>query len=602
MFRIDYSQLNLKQIESILGSSPAPKCSSRPCQQLSGKSLKITLDGNPVAGPSLEYSFLSATRLTLIENGAADVECDYGTLSIKNITLFSHMIPKTKRGYNVIINWKTGVVTVFEMWFIDYEGKHFDRTKEYYDPMKAGFDIKPFSNREVQRQCYYGYFAREGHTPPEGRDHLSLRLENSMIKWDEDRGKKWLTTYTSNLFSTFVELDTPDGGDVLTFASDLLQINDSMFIHCYGEVEFSGRLSVEVIDLFSMKKIGVSMGIDENDAFEHTLYSGQGRFMGRYAAFFDINDPEDQHSLAARIDFSVKGARATYRPDQMTKKLTEEEVTAASKDARIFIPGGMTKLAIGDTDYCSGRSITFIGDDGFGIEIRFNSAVELQYRVTDESKWRTEEYHASELDEDLIILGFYRSGSNPPASYLLALDFKNGCATCIQMTLGSKYDIHDVTPTYHFGIFESEGVKPYRIFRHGFTTELLGRALAWHYGDDLNSIHIYNAPHSYSWTIIMNAEYGSPSNRAGGYVWSSPCEYIKLRDDVYIMSFVEQKWDGLIDIFCMNLRIMRDVGFEFEISHDGTHMEFKKVGAWGREAGKIDLRGVYPLENYNPMS
>ena len=53
-----------------------------------------------------------------------------------------------------------------------------------------------------------------------------------------------------------VELDTPDGGGVLTFAADTLQMNESMYIHFFGEIEFSGRLSVDVLDLFSMKKIG----------------------------------------------------------------------------------------------------------------------------------------------------------------------------------------------------------------------------------------------------------------------------------------------------------------------------------------------------------
>jgi hypothetical protein len=68
------------------------------------------------------------------------------------------------------------------------------------------------------------------------------------------------------------------------------------------------------------------------------------------------------------------------------------------------------------------------------------------------------------------------------------------------------------------------------------------------------------------------------------------------------MAFVEQKWDGLTDVFFMNLRIMRDVGFEFGISHDGTSIQMNKVGAIARSAGTLDLKSLYPFRSYNAKS
>jgi len=350
------------------------------------------------------------------------------------------------------------------------------------------------------------------------------------------------------------------------------------------------------------------MGIDECDAFEHTLYKGEGRYLGRYPVFYDFRDKGDQHSgfVKNRIDFTVKGARATYRPSIMTKKVTSGEVAEASKAPLVFAPEregtGMAVNVMDDTGYCAGKALTFRGDDGFVVEMRFKTISELEYRLGGGSEWHAERYRAVELDEDLIVLGLYRTGSSPAAGYVFALDFKNGCATCIALKIGSEHDLHDVDPDYHFGVIEMEGLTPYRIFRHGFTDELLGRAFGWHYSATLNSIHIYNAPHSYSWTIIGNGETGAPGNGAGSFVWSSPCEYIKLRDEVYIMAFVEQKWDGVTDVFCMNLRIMRDIGFEFGLTHDGKKVQFDKVGSIGRSAGHIDLSGVYPLRSYNPKS
>ena len=609
MYRLNYTNLNKKQVEDVLAKTTPPKSASEFCKRLVGKSLKIVLDKLPVEGPTLEYEFKTDTKLTLVENGAKAVECDYGALSLKDITLFSHMVPGTKKGYSVIVNWATSVVTAFEMWFIDYEGKLIDTNETFLNTEEIS-KLDAFVNREVQRQCYYGYFEEAGKAPPEKRDKLSLQLENCMIEWNEDRGKRRLTTYTSTVFTTLVELDTPDGGDVLTLVADILQISDSLFIHCFGEVEYSGRLSVEVFDLFSMKKIGVCMGIDEDDAFEYTMYKSCGRYLGRYAAFYDFNDKGDAYStfITDRIDFSVKGARASYRPSFMAKKPTVEEVTEASENVKLFGAGMSSEMVMAsahtmeDSDYCVGKELTFRGDDGYAVELRFNTITELEYRIEGDSEWHKEEYRATELDEDFIVLGFYRTGSNPPANYSFAIDFRNGCATCISSVMGSKYDLRDPVPSYHFGIIELEGLTPLRIFRHGFTDELLGRAFTQSYSDAMSSIHIYNAPHSYSWTIINNAAPGSPANRAGGYVWSSPCEYLKFRDELYAMIWVEQKWSGGFCTLFRNLRTERECGFGYGLSHDAKSIGMHKMGAKSRDAGFIDLSGIFSLRNYNVLS
>ncbi|MCL1835707.1 MAG: MoaF N-terminal domain-containing protein [Oscillospiraceae bacterium] len=612
MYRLNYNELKLQQVKDIVSKKEAPVVASEFCGYLVGKSLKIVLDKTPVAGPQLEYEFQSDAKLTLKENSGPAIACDYAAQTLKDVTLFSHMIPDTMRGYNVIVNWKTSVVTVFEMWFLDYEGEKIDTTKTFIplsDSAALG-KVKPYVNREVQRQYYFGYIDEPGKSPPEGRDHISLRLENSMIKWKEDRGKKRLTTYTSLTYSTIIELDTPDGGDVLTFSSDVLRIDESMYIHCFGEIEYSGRLTVEVLDLYSLRKVGVTVGIDEDDKFEHALYKGHGKFLGRFTTFQDFNDRGATYSeLAARqVDYSVKGARASFRPSIMTIAVTEEHVAKAAQNTMIFDKERAKERVMSsahlppDSDYCVGKELAFRGDDSFAVELRFKAIDELEYRIAGDSAWNAETYCAFELDEDLIILSFYRSGSNPPASLFFALDFQNGLATCISTKMGSKNDWHDPEPAYHFGVMDMKGLTPVRIFRQGFTDELLGRAFTQTYSDAMSSIHIYSAPHSYSWTIITNGAVGSAGNRSGYAVWSSPCEYIKLRDDVYIMNWVEQKWSGHMDTLCRNLRTGRDCGFGYGMSNDGAAIYMDRTGSISREAGRVDLGGVFSLRNYDVMS
>ena len=606
MYRTNYTNLNKKQVEDILAKRTPPVCAVETCKALSGKTMKILLDTLHVEGPTLEYDFKSDKTLTLSENGAAAVTCDYSALSLKNITLFTHMIPNTKKGYTVIVNWDTAVVTAFEMWFTDSEGKVFDTTKEFYD-MGDITKFGEFVNREVQRQYYFGYFEVAGKEPPVKRDKLSLRLENCVIDWKDDRGRRQLTTYTSTTFSTHVELDTPDGGDVLAFVSDLFQISENMYIFSYGEVEFSGRFGVEVIDLYSMKKIGASLGINEKDEFEYRIYNGCGNYCGRYSAFFDFNDKGDKYSKfsTGNLDLSVKGTRPTYRPSLMAKDISYEELVESGKNALIFSEEKAEQKVMSSahfmegTDYCAGKQLKFRSDNGFVIEYDFKTAKELVYRIEGDSEWNTEKYRATLLDDDLVILAHYCTNIERPTCIVLALDFRNGCATCIYSKIGTNYEMHDVDPDYYFGTIDMEGLKPLRIFRHGFTDELLGRAFTWTYSDTMTSIHQYNAPRSYSWTIITAGEPGSPAYRAGGPVWSSPCEYIKLRDDVYIVNWVEHQWEGLMGCAAMNLRIMHDCGFTFGVMHDGQNIFLDEMGAASRSAGQVDLSGIYELKNYN---
>lgn len=602
MFRINYSDLNKEQVESIIGLKPAPGSLSGLCGCLAGKELKIVTDKKPVEGPTLEYSFSSDTGLTLVENGAPAVECAYGALSLKNITLFSHMIPGTKRGYNVIVNWDTAVVTVFEMWFIDYQGKKIDTTKECLDVFSSN-RIDPYVNREVQRQCYTGYFERNGCEPPTARDRLSLRLENKMLYWIDDRRNEQIVTYTSNVFSTMVELNKPDGEDVLTFPSDILQISDNLFIYSRGEVEYSGRLIVEVIDLFTMKKIGVTMGIDENDKFEYLLYKACGRMLCQYSTFYDFNDRGDRlpEGISNRIDYSVKGARATYRTSILSRQINEDELRELAKNVTVFANGSgnimISDNHMAESRQLAGKCLTLRYDDGTVLEYEFLSDRELRYRRQGDSEWLKEEYRANQLDEDLVFMGHYVSGSYPPNSIILALDFSNGCTTCIDAKVYGKYDLHDVIPTYRFGVIETEGLSSPRMLRHCFTRELLGRSFTWTYSDGISSQHIYNAPEYYSWTIFTNGQPGSPANRAGGFVWSSPCTYIKLRDDVYIVTWVEEKWAGTMGCVAMNLRLMHDCGFNLHIEHDGSSIGFDQMGALAREAGRCDLSGYFTLKH-----
>ena len=112
-----YTPLTEEQIAAKLKAAPAAMSASPLSEALSGKSLKIVLD----KGPTLEYKFKSKDKLTFSEGEAAAVAAPYSAKELDEIILFTHMIPNTLRGYGIVYDTKTNLVTAFELWFGGFE-------------------------------------------------------------------------------------------------------------------------------------------------------------------------------------------------------------------------------------------------------------------------------------------------------------------------------------------------------------------------------------------------------------------------------------------------------------------------------------------------
>ena len=352
MYRINYSCLGLEQVKAAVLAGGGPVSASELSKALVNKEICIELDNEGVAPPSLKYSFKCEKKLVLVENGGEPVECAYGALELGKYVLFTHMVPGTLRGYTAVLDMATGRAAVTEMWFIDYEGtpvEKLNRPLTADDVTNLGF----FVNREVERQVYKGRFVCEGVPAAESRFFRSFRLDNKMVKWDDDIGRQRVFTYVTNYFSTMVEVDTPDGEDVITFPSDYLQLDDCTFFYDVGEVEYAGRLSVEVIDLYTMKKIGMTMGINEDDKFEFFLYTAKGRYLGQFATFYDFNDDGDVAPpfMSKRVDPTVKGSRCTYRTSVLSGQPTSDEINALCGNVVEFEQAGSSMASGNKMEY-----------------------------------------------------------------------------------------------------------------------------------------------------------------------------------------------------------------------------------------------------------
>ena len=570
MHRIKYTKLTKEQIDQkLITTAVGPACASEYSDVLAGKSLRIVTDNGPV----LSYTFRNKNRLTLSEDGGGSVESGYGALTLKQIVFFSHMVPRTQKGYHVVVDLKSNLATVFEVWFGGYQE----------------------DNREVMRQMYYGYVDVAGQQPPKERHHLTNRIEGKGFHWKQDKGIETLEFFPSVIFSSFIELTRHSNELTFCAPSDFIMINDHMYIYDRVEVVMSGILTMYVLDLFSLNQVGVRLGFDENDTLEYYMFKGTGEVLGHVSSFESFRDHGEKIILGPnRPPMTGKGQRPVYRPLLTNPPMTEQEVDEACQKSTKIFAGGMGAVPSGTagsevvsnklpfSDFLVGKELTLRYDNcGPVWNYRFDELKKLHWRREGEGQWHEEIYEAFEPAENLIFFAHIHSGTRPNECVEIALDFQNGLTTCVNAKLGTPYMANEVSREIVFGIMEMKGLEALRYSRHAFTDELVGRAFTWAYSNAMSSMHVYSTPQSYSWSIFMD-------NGTLGFMWSSPCHYVKLRDYAYLFEWMEEACNGHHSTIVINTRTMRECGFGYGVGKNG--LSLSDVGALARHGGFYDVK------------
>lgn len=590
MHRFKYTKLTIEQVgQKLVPTAAGPKCVSDLSDALAGKSLKIVTDNGPV----LNYSFKSKNKLTLAEGSGAAVECGYGALPLKSLVFFSHMIPKTPRGFNVFVDLNTNLVTVFEVWLCS-DAKEVTMSKKEYtmDP------------REVQRQIYFGYVDVPGKEAPKKRHSTTNRLEGTGMYWKQDTGIETLDLYPSVSSTNFVELTRL--ADDLSYCapSDYVMVNDNIFIYQRTECEFSGIMTMYVLDLFTETQAGMRLGFNEKDELEYYMFRGTGKIVGQLTSLAPFSEHGDKINLGStnapkpsqQAPTPPKGQRIVYRPGRDFRNMTEEEVyQAAEKSTRTFTgdantpqeqgAGTMGGNALPFSDLLVGKEFTLRYDnEGPAWNYKVLDLYNLQWRKEGDSQWQKETYRAFEADEKLVFFAHIVSGSRPRSCRRIALDLTNGLTTCILSKMGTKYYGNEVSYRAIFGAAEMTGVEAPQYIRHEFTDELVGRGFTRSYSDQMTSMHLYTTPHSSAWTIYT-------ANQTLGMQWCAPAMYVKLRDGVYIFDLVEEGCNGAETCIIENAKTKRACGFGFSGGERGVGLN--TIGAIAREVGGYDIKRFF---------
>jgi hypothetical protein len=570
MHRIAYTKLSQQQIADKLGpvAASGPKSASPLSDVFAGKSIRIVTD----KGPALAYTFSRTNRLSLAEDGGAAVDAGYGALTLSSVAFFSHMIPGTQRGYAAVIDRKTNLATVFELWFSGYE-----------------------DNREVQREIYYGYVDQPGQDAPKARHVTTNRVEGKAFYWKQDTGAETLEFYPSAAYSNFVELSRLGGELGFCAPSDYIKINDDRYIYTRTECEFSGTFTAYVMDLNRIEQVGVRLGFNADDQLEYYVFRGNGEWLGQLAQFEKFGDENGSPvPVAPAGQTAAKGARRVYRPFKTMAKMTKAEVDAAcAKKTTAFAPrttgpaAGMGGNLGPSTDWLAGKTFTLRYDHAPAMEYRVDDAETLNWRKEGDSSWTKARYQGWESMPGVIMFGHLLEGTPNHDGHAIVADFHQGLVTCFNGYLNTPYFANEAGVKTLFGVIEMDGLIPPKYNRHFFTDEMVGRAVSQNYAPNLTSMHLYTTPHSLSWIIFTDTD-------AGGLEWSGPASYVKIRDGLFFMYWLEEACNGTLGTILVNLHTMRDVGVGYNCGPQGLGMS--AVGAHERLAGRFDVRRFYQVK------
>jgi hypothetical protein len=581
MHRMTWTDLSEDQVlQALKPAAGGPGARATPSEVLAGKRLKVVTDGGPV----LEYNFRTARELELSENGGKAVKSGYGALPSGELVLVSHMIPGTQRGYSLVVDRHSGLATVFEVAFSGHASQEIAAAEAAKREPQFRMGRR---NREATRQVWFGY-VDDGREAPGKRHGFTNRLEGKGIHWTQDDDTELLEFYLSIIYSNFIELSRHGGEMTVCAPSDYVMIDDHQFVYSRIESEFSGTFTLQVIDLFDLTQKGVRLGLNAQDELEYYLYSGKGDITGQIATFEVFGNNGE-----------TRGPRRVYRPIETFEVMTDEQVKDKVLNQAHAFGDGQGSGASGMGGYKSplvtkfaGRQLTVRTDNGPVIDYDFTDGKKLRWRYAGDPDWREAWYEMYEPDQDLFFFAHLLDAEFPRSCAMVALDMKNGLATLVKGTTGSAYRNNETSVAYHFGVFQMPGgPTPPTYARHGWTDEMVGECVTWNYqpgNPGLTSMHFYATPHTYSWIIFQ-------PDGSGGMQWSSPGWYSKLRDGVYIMSWIEEACNGTLGVICYNSRTMHDAGFGYHVGNRGLSLSV--VGAGARRAGRFDVNPYVGLRS-----
>ncbi len=224
----------------------------------------------------------------------------------------------------------------------------------------------------------------------------------------------------------------------------------------------------------------------------------------------------------------------------------------------------------------AGEKYELVLDDGYEYGVEFLDRDFLTFgRKGEEPKKYA--YDCAKPEDVTYFVNFEMTGTNPRMGATLVLDMEQMLVTANFCTVGENpRHPHMPKPRIIMGaIRKPDGtLNPQR---HGYTRDLVGRAISWRYGN-LAVVHVYSSEHYYRMAMTPEARAErmriNPEGMAARMeldkkrLYEDKGDYIKVKDGIYIFHANEEmncleRGNGNNLFFLMNLNRMHDVGRSF---------------------------------------
>lgn len=556
LFRYPYTVLAREEIARRLAARAAGGPESRsPMEDLRDQAPGQTLRFTAADGTAQEWALLPGRRLR--RNGGP--EAGYGALTLHHVTLIAHLDPGTLGGHVLVWDREDNRATLIETWF--------------------GGDPAPHT-REVNRAIWHGRMSGGDGTTSEPALHQpTARCEGRAVLWAEDTGLRTIDYYPSSAFSHWIELDRLAEGRGYSGPSDYIKLTEDLYLYTRTEAEFSGLMQLYVMDASRLTQVGLRLGFNGLDELEYYLFRGTGEWLGQLARFQTFGDVSGDPLAIAD---GAKGERRIYRPLQTMPRMSRAEVAAVvAEHTHVFDrASAMAGHGLPPSDQLAGKSFAIAYDGAARMEYRFLGADELEWRDTPAGGWTRARYNAWETMPGAFIFGHILAGKPDHDGHIVVADLHSGMATCFAGHLNTPFFANEAAARTWFGAIIGEDIPDPGTRRHERTLDLLGQAFTWEYSPGLTSMHLYSSPNTVSWIIFTPSQHG-------GTQWSGSGDYVKIRDELYFVRWLEEACNGTLGTILINMRTMHDSGIGYHCGPKGLSMS--PIGAYARNAGRIDV-------------
>lgn len=199
----------------------------------------------------------------------------------------------------------------------------------------------------------------------------------------------------------------------------------------------------------------------------------------------------------------------------------------------------------------AGKTYDFVIDTGLetgDIHLEFIDRNKLTWSIRNgKFSGEAEHYEVRKADDDTYLLTY--CNQEPRSNHTFIIDEEQGLVTFLRCSVGENpYYPYLVDSHWGFGYIKVEGEEHTDLRRHGFTSDVAGTCVRWHYGHQMATTHVY---HNSNWYRIRYSNNQAGTNAISSMMRSlpgsdEPCDYVKIKDGMYVNSCTEQNMEKIL--------------------------------------------------------